>query len=132
MKPDLPPPPTRNVIVGQTVKAGKVQRAREFRRAMTVAESALWKLLQANRFHGLRFRRQQIIDGFIVDFYCHAAGLVIEIDGTVHQDQAGYDAERDRILSARGLRTLRFANDDVLHNRSSVIAQLDTYLSEIT
>lgn len=131
-KPALPPPPTRNIVLGQRVQEGKVQRSREFRQNMTASEAALWNLLRANRFHGLRFRRQQIIDGFIVDFYCHAAGLVIEVDGSVHREQSGYDSERDRILAARGLCVLRFTNAEVIRHPDTVIARLEAHLSEIS
>jgi very-short-patch-repair endonuclease len=51
---------------------------------------------------GVQFRRQQVIDGFIVDFYCHAARLVVELDGTVHERRIEYDVERDQTLAARG------------------------------
>ena len=85
------------------------------RREMTPAESVLWQHLRASRLDGLHFRRQQIIDGFIADFYCHAAQLVVEVDGGIHIATADYDRERDRILTARGLRILRVTNNGV-HN----------------
>jgi len=69
---------------------------------MTRAERVLWQRLKAGRLQGWHFRRQQVIDGFIVDFYCHAAGLVLEIDGGVHEQQREYDTERDAVLLARG------------------------------
>ena len=84
----------------------------------------LWAALRKNQLAGLHFRRQQIIDGFIVDFYCHAAGLVIEVDGSVHAKQTAYDAERDRILAARGLRVLRVGNAEVLQDCPAVLAQI--------
>ena len=65
-------------------ETGKKERAHQFRREITPSEAALWQALRANRLGGLHFRRQQIIDGFIADFYCHAAGLVVELDGSVH------------------------------------------------
>ena len=88
---------------------------------MTPEEKILWQHLRANRLKGLHFRRQQIIDGFIVDFYCHAAGLVIEIDGEIHQQQAEYDAERDKILKARKMRVLRIMNSEVRDNLEGVL-----------
>jgi very-short-patch-repair endonuclease len=88
---------------------------------MTPEEKILWQHLRANRLNGLHFRRQQIIDGFIVDFYCHAAGLVIEIDGEIHQRQPEYDAERDKILAARELRILRIRNSEVRDNLEGVL-----------
>ena len=81
------------------------------RRRMTPSERLLWQHLRANRLGGLHFRRQQIIEGFIADFFCHAARLVVELDGPIHEDQREYDAERDRIIEAYGLYVLRFTND---------------------
>jgi very-short-patch-repair endonuclease len=82
--------------------------------------------------NGLHFRRQQIIDGFIADFYCHAARLVIEVDGEIHQKQAEYDTERDRILLARGLRLLRIRNEEVRQNLDKVLADISKVCSEQT
>ncbi|WP_242051252.1 endonuclease domain-containing protein [Nostoc spongiaeforme] len=90
-----------------------MQRAKELRHQMTPAEKILWEHLRGNRLHGLHFRRQQILDGFIADFYCHAARLVIEVDGKIHEKQAEYDAERDKVLLARGLLLLRIKNEEV-------------------
>ena len=100
------------IITGQR-PAEKLTLARQMRRLPTPAEAKLWYYLRAGRLNGLHFRRQQVIDGFIADFYCHSVGLVIELDGGVHQDQAEYDAERDRILEERGLRILRLPNSAV-------------------
>ena len=70
--------PAKNIVTGQKVNRSKVQYAKELRRNMTEEEKILWRHLRANRLHGFHFRRQQIIGKFIVDFYCHAAGLVVE------------------------------------------------------
>ncbi len=59
---------------------------------MTSAEKILWEHLKAKRFHNLKFRRQQIIKGFIVDLYCNSLELVIEVDGKIHDKQKEYDA----------------------------------------
>ena len=118
--------PARNVVIGQKVEAEKVARAKELRRQMTPAERVLWQHLRRNQLEGFHFRRQQVIEGFIVDFYCHAAGLVVEIDGDVHQQRAEYDEERDRILAARGLRVLRIPNRDVLGNLPDVLNRIAT------
>ena len=75
--------PIKNIIPGQRVVKEKLQRARELRREMTPAEKILWQELRGNKL-GVHFRRQQIIAGFIVDFYCHKVGLVIEVDGDIH------------------------------------------------
>jgi len=106
--------PAHNIVIGQHVTEAKATISRQFRREMTRSERTLWAALRRNQLLGLHFRRQQIIDGFIVDFYCHAAGLVIEVDGPSHAEQPEYDAERDHILAARNLRVLRLTNDEVL------------------
>ena len=74
----------RNIIIGQKVSPEKIKRAKELRKNMTPAEKMLWQQLRAKRFNGLKFRRQQIIEGFIVDFYCHFLCLVIKNDGKIH------------------------------------------------
>ena len=70
---------------------------------MTPAEKTLWEELRANKL-GVHFRRQQVIQGFIVDFYCHKSALVIEVDGDVHDLQKEEDERRERVLSEMGLR----------------------------
>ena len=95
-------PGVRSPIFGQKVDPVKMARAKELRRDMTEAERILWRALRTNQLHGFHFRRQQVIDGFIADFYCYAAGLVVEFDGTSHQGRAEYDAERETVLTACG------------------------------
>jgi len=80
---------------------------------MTPAEHMLWQRLRANRLGGFHFRRQKVIDHYIVDFYCHQANLVVELDGSGHLDQQEYDNERDQHLQERGLKVLRFWNNEV-------------------
>ena len=116
--------PARNIVIGQKVQSSKVERAKQLRREMTPEEKILWKYLRANRLEGFHFRRQQVIDGFIVDFYCHKAGLVVEVDGEIHEQQAEYDEERDQVISARGLRILRFDNYEVNNNLKNVLTQI--------
>ena len=124
-KPSLPKnKKTQNIVIGQNVTSAKVQRAKELRSQMTEEEKMLWQHLRGNRLNGLHFRRQQIIDGFIVDFYCHAAGLVIEVDGEVHETQVEYDLERDQVLLARELRILRIKNEEVRREIDSVLGRI--------
>ncbi len=73
---------------------------------------------------GLHFRRQQIIDNDIVDFNCHQAALVIEVDGDVHFEQMDYDLKRDRHLQTRGLRVLHFWNSDVDEHLDEVLEKI--------
>src|SRR3990172_5690205 len=107
---EVKPMPPKNIVIGQKVEPAKAARAQELRRNMTETEQMLWQRLRANRLGGWHFRRQQVIGAYIVDFYCHAAGLAVELDGAVHDTQAGYDAERDQVLMARGLHVLHVNN----------------------
>src|SRR3990172_3035191 len=91
---------------------------------MTPAETELWQHLRAGRLQGIHFRRQQIIGHFIVDFYCHQARLVVEVDGEIHQKQAEYDHVRDLYLQERGLRVLRFNNLEVKHELEMVLCAI--------
>ena len=67
------------------------------------------------------FRRQQILTGLIVDFYCHKAGLVIEIDGPIHERQEIEDQERSRILAELGMRIVKFNNREVMNHMERVL-----------
>ena len=116
------------IVTGQKVASEKLERAKELRREMTPAEKQLWQRLRANRMDGWHFRRQQIIDGFIVDLYCHQAGLIIEVDGPIHQQQKIKDTERTRALSKRGLRIIRFTNQEVMNNLDQVLRQIESEL----
>jgi very-short-patch-repair endonuclease len=91
---------------------------------MTPAERRVWERLRANRLDGLRFRRQQVIDGFIADFYCHSTALVVEIDGSVHEGREAYDAGRDQIFRQRGFLVLRFTNAEVEADLDGVIGRI--------
>jgi very-short-patch-repair endonuclease len=103
--------------------------ARELRTRQTPAEELLWRAIRGRQINGLKFRRQHPIGPFVVDFCCPERRLAIELDGGVHDSQQDYDAERDRWLQAAGYRVLRFPNDAVMHNISSV---LDRILSATT
>jgi very-short-patch-repair endonuclease len=89
---------------------------------MTGAEKVFWEMVRDRRMFGLKFRRQQIIDGFIVDFYCDSLGLCVEIDGSVHdsEEQQKYDKLRDEAIALRKLKILRFSNDEVLNNADQI------------
>ena len=113
--------PPKNIVIGQNVTPEKASRAKELRREMTAAEQILWGSLRTNRLDGYHFRRQQVIAGFIVDFYCHAAGLAVELDGPVHDRQADYDRDRDRVLGEHGVQVLRFRNEEVMENLEAVL-----------
>jgi very-short-patch-repair endonuclease len=100
--------------------------ARRLRVDQTDAESKLWYFLRDRRFDGLKFRRQQAIDGVIVDFYCSAVRLVIEVDGSQHggSKRKKRDAERDAELAAKGIRVLRFWDNEALTNTRAVLEEI--------
>lgn len=110
----------------------KQEMARQMRREMTPAEAHLWQHLRAGRLAGLHFRRQQIIDGFIADFYCHAAKLVVELDGEIHQSTVDYDQERDAIVASHGLRILRFSNTRLDAELHMVLDEIETTARSIS
>ena len=118
----------KNIIPGQEVTKAKLQRAKGLRRDMTPAEKILWNELRANKL-GVHFRRQQIIAGFIVDFYCHKAGLVVEVDGDVHDLQQEEDTKREKVLSEMGLTVVRFGNDEVMRDWFTVAGKINTLVS---
>ena len=115
--------PVKNIIPGQRVTKEKLQRAKELRRDMTPAEKLLWNELRANKL-GVHFRRQQVIAGFIVDFYCHKAALVVEVDGDIHDLQQEEDTRREKVLTDLGLRIVRFRNEDILKDLSMVLEKI--------
>ena len=98
-------------------------RAKELRQNSTDAERIVWRALRAHRLNGASFRRQTPIGPYIVDFVCHAAKLVIEIDGGQHfqPENQEQDARRDAFLMGRGFHVLRFNNRDVMTNREGVL-----------
>jgi len=94
---------------------------------MTPAEKILREELRANRL-GVHFRRQQVIAGFIVDFYCHRAGLVVEVDDDIHDLQKEEDEWREKVLREMGLRIVRFGNDEVVRGLSAVVGKVKEVL----
>lgn len=120
--------PVKNIIPGQQVAQEKLQRAKELRRKMTPAEKILWQEIRADKL-GVHFRRQQVIAGFIVDFYCHAAALVIEVDGDIHDLQQEEDERREKALREMGLQMLRVRNEHVLKHLPTVLEQIKTLIS---
>lgn len=101
------------------------QRAEELRNRMTPSEEILWKSIHINEWK-LKFRRQHPIANWVVDFYCHAVKLVIEVDGDVHEaeDVKKNDEERETHLKKLGLTVLRFKSDDVFKNRKTVLEKI--------
>ena len=104
--------------------------ARTMRTNATDAEYLMWQILRNKQFMHLKFRRQHMIKPYIVDFYCHEIGLVVELDGGQHNTNDGkeYDAERTKFLEALGLKVVQYWNHDVLGRTDVVLEDLwDVY-----
>ena len=106
--------------------------ARALRKNSTDSERILWSELHDHRLNGASFRRQVPIKDFIADFACHAAKLVIELDGGQHfSDQAEQkDAARSAVIEAQGYKVLRFSNHDVMTNRAGVLETIASAIAE--
>jgi very-short-patch-repair endonuclease len=95
--------------------------ARQLRRSMTDAEHRLWRHLRGHRLAGQKFRRQQPLGAYVVDFVHFGARLIVEADGGQHIESP-HDAQRDDWLKGQGFRVLRFWNNDILQNTEQVLA----------
>ena len=95
-------------------------RARELRKSPTEAGQRLWHHLRRHQLDGHRFRRQQPLGDYIVDFFCYEEGLIIEVDGGHHSEQEAYDNERTAWLEAQGYSVLRFWNNEILDQIDAV------------
>jgi very-short-patch-repair endonuclease len=95
-------------------------RVRELRKHMTEAERALWRHLRLRQLGGFKFRRQQPLGNYIVDFVCLEKRLIVEVDGGQHSEQVRYDSERDAWLESQGFSLLRFWNNQVLEEIEAV------------
>ena len=100
--------------------------ARELRQVETETEKIMWESLRGKRLNGLKFRRQHPYEHYVLDFFCVEHQLVVELDGSVHDqpDQAIYDEERTRFLNEHGLRVIRFGNEEVKKNLSNVLQKI--------
>lgn len=102
-----------------------MHRAAELRKEMTPAEQRLWARLRQNQVRETAFRRQHAIGPYIVDFCSVKRKLVIELDGSPHQAQEEYDAQRSKYLEEEGYMVLRFWNHEVMENISAVLETID-------
>ena len=103
------------------------ERAKELRKAGNLSEVRMWHMLHKRNFKGLDFTRQKIIGNFIVDFYCAACGVVIEIDGSSHDNKQEYDAERDAFLEGLGLTVIHVPAEEVLKDVIKVVSKLSNH-----
>ncbi|MFA4830655.1 MAG: endonuclease domain-containing protein [Patescibacteria group bacterium] len=117
-------------------------RAQTLRKKQTPAEAKLWPYLRGRKFAEIKFRRQKPvlfhinnqIYFFIADFYCHEYKLIIEIDGSIHNDseQHEYDVTRAETLTDMGYKVLRFKNKEVMENIEEVLEKIKTKIDELS
>lgn len=103
--------------------------ARNFRKNQTIQERKLWNLIRNNQL-GVKFKRQHPIGDYIVDFVCREKWLIIELDGSQHNEDENIlkDNQRTKYLESRGFKVLRFWNNDVDNNIESVILEIKKYI----
>ena len=110
-------------------KVKHTERAKENRKKPTPAEKVLWyEVLRNRQFKNYKFLRQKPIANFIVDFYCAQLLLVIEVDGRIHEKQKDYDDYRTSVLNEYGIEVIRYTNDQVLYELSSLRTDLGRHI----
>ncbi len=98
---------------------------------MTDSEKKLWKYLCDRGLCNFKFRRQFPMDGFVLDFYCPAHKLAIELDGRIHDDRVEYDEARQQIIESKGVRMLRFKNSEVENDIEHVLRMIKQSISTL-
>ena len=116
----------------RSARRSKRAIARHLRKHATVEERILWQELRRNQLNGFHFRRQHVLAGFIVDFYCHEARLVIELDGNHHEKQETADQERDFALGRIGATVMRIPNHQVREDLARVLERIEEAVTERT
>jgi very-short-patch-repair endonuclease len=111
--------------------AALTERARELRRQDTPAEKILWETLKGRKLLGYKFTRQKPILGYIVDFYCAELLLIIEVDGSIHDETGEYDTLRSDELRDHGFHLKRYRNEDIDFELSNVIKDLTQFIQMI-
>jgi len=103
-----------HLVRNQNIKRDKLELAKQFRKEATLSENIVWQLIRNRKIHNLKWRRQQIIEGFVADFYCSDLNVVLEIDGEVHDNDSAreYDQLRTEIFESLGITTYRLKNED--------------------
>ncbi len=110
----------------------RIARARALRKGSTATERALWRTLRRRQLGGFKFRRQEPVGPFVVDFVCLEARVVIEVDGGGHaqEEQTTFDENRTRQLEEQGFRVLRFWNHEVLQSQRAVLETIEMELKK--
>jgi very-short-patch-repair endonuclease len=99
-------------------------RAQELRKNSTDAENHLWYFLRDRRLNGYKFKRQYVVEPYIIDFICQKKKLIIELDGGQHVEAHNYDENRTVFLKMKGYKVLRFWNDEVFKETESILTEI--------
>ena len=102
----------------------------KLRKNITPSEELLWNKLKGKQVLGVRFRRQHPISKYIVDFYCHAAKLVVELDGKIHLAKKESDRERTKEIEDLGLRIIRFSNKEVEGSIDNLVSKITSVVKD--
>jgi len=106
------------------MKEIKKRFARILRKEQTKAEKTIWELIRDRKFMGLKFRRQHVIEGFVLDFYCHELRFGIEIDGGIHLKKKDYDKLRQEVIESEDINMIRVTNKEIAENKRSVLNKI--------
>ncbi|KAF2518162.1 DUF559 domain-containing protein [Flavobacterium salilacus subsp. salilacus] len=104
-------------------------RAKNLRKAGNYPEVVFWQQVHKKKFHSIDFDRQRIIGNYIVDFYVKTLGLIIEIDGSSHNDKVDYDEKRELYLLSLGLKIYRVSSLRILHDLENVMTELENFIT---
>ena len=126
MKNDFP-----RLEISPELRRKMIEIAREFRKVPTQSEAILWRTLRGKRLDGIKFRRQQPVGTFVVDFHNSVYRLVVEIDGLIHENQLEVDKARQEILEALGLNVLRIKSEIVENDLHSALDMIRHKIQEI-
>ena len=121
-------PIKRNFVENLPYNSKLKLRARSLRKAGVFSEVVFWKFVNRKQFHSIDFDRQRVIGNYIVDFYIKALGLVIEIDGSSHNDKEDYDLKREEFLKSLSLKIFRVSDFRVKHDLENVLNELESFI----
>ena len=115
-------------MVFDRMKEVKKVFARQLRKEQTKAEKIVWEQIRNRKFRGLKFRRQHVIEGFVLDFYCPEIKLGIEIDGGIHLKRKDYDELRREVIESEGITIVRITNKELLDRKRSILEKLNNIM----
>ena len=121
-------PIKRNFVLNLPYNASLKNRAKALRKAGNFSEVVFWKEVRNKSFWNIDFDRQRVIGNYIVDFYVKALGLVVEIDGEIHNFQEEYDEKREMFLKELGLKVFRISTTKMLFDTENVMKDLEQFI----